>query len=303
MDWTESLKRAIDFIELHLLDDITAKDVAEQVNISLFYFHEGFSIMTGFSISEYIRCRRLYLSALDIISGDQKVIDIAYKYGYDTPESFTKAFTRFHGISPSALRRDKGRIRTFLPLKISVNIQGGNDMDCKVEKMNGFKIIGFERSFTYKDAYKEIPKFWDELFKPLYFKENRETELEKAVIENCIGEFGVCIDDCAKDEFGKDIDRLHDEKFRYIIGGRYKGGAVPDGMTVYEFPDMLWAKFSCTGPMPGALQDVNTRISKEWLPGNPDFEIALSANIERYDKGDSSLPDYKSEIWIPVKRK
>lgn len=296
MDWTESLRRAIDFMERNLLEDITADDAAKSVNISSFYLQKGFKIMTGYTMSEYIRFRRLYLSALDIICGEQKIIDIAYKYGYDTPESFTKAFSRFHGLSPAALRRDHSRIKTFLPLKIKVTIQGGNDMNFTVEKMDGFKVIGFERAFSFENSYEEIPKFWDELFKktimPVYLKDKPETDIEKAVAENKIGEFGVCVDD------------LSDGTFRYIIGGRYNGGAVPEGMTVYEFPDMEWAKFPCIGPMPAALQTVNTKIFKEWLPGNPEFEIAMGANVEWYsDGGNMSDADYESGIWIPVKRK
>lgn len=133
MDWTESLRRAVDFMEKKLLENITPDEVAKSVCISPFYLERGFKVMTGFSIGEYIRNRRLYLSALDILSGNEKVIDIALKYGYDTPESFTKAFSRFHGISPLQLRKEPYKLRTFLPLKIKVIIQGGNDMDIIVD--------------------------------------------------------------------------------------------------------------------------------------------------------------------------
>ena len=92
-------------------------------------------------------------------------------------------------------------------------------------------------------------------------------------------------------------------KFRYLIAGKYTEGEVPEGMTVYEFPDMEWAKFRCTGPMPGALQSVNTKIFQEWLPNNQEYEIAMGANIEWYSNGDMSSIDYESGIWIPVKRK
>ena len=295
MDWTESLRRAIDFMEQGLTDDITPEDIAGSVHISPFYLERGFKLMTGYSMGEYIRCRRLYLSALDILGGrDEKVIDIALKYGYDTPESFTKAFTRFHGVTPSGLRKNPHNLRTFLPLKIKVVIQGGNDMDMIVEKMSGFKVIGYERDFSGETSYAEIPKFWDEIMAekiaPL-FKKTPETAEEKAISDNCIGMYGVCIDD------------IGGGKFRYIIAGEYKGGEVPEGMTVYEFPETQWAKFRCVGPLPGLLQSVNTRIFREWLPGNPDFDIAFGANIEWYSEGDGSAADYESAIWIPVRRK
>lgn len=296
MEWTEGLKGAIDFMEKHLLEDISAEDVAAAVNISSFYLQKGFRIMTGYSIGEYLRCRRLYMAALDIIASREKVIDLAYKYGYDTPESFSKAFTRFHGASPMQLRRDCRRMKTFLPLKIVVSVQGGNDMDFTIEKVNGFQVIGFEREFSAEDSYDRIPEFWDEYckkyFSALWNGKVPETPVEKAICGCCIGEYGICIDDTGKEG-----------RFRYMIAGSYHGGEVPEGMCVFEFPDMEWAKFRCYGPMPGALQAVNTRIFQEWLPGNGEYEIAMGANVEWYAKGDTSAPDYESAIWIPVKRK
>ena len=122
MEWITSLRQSVDYMESHMLENIEVLDVAKEVHISPFYLAKGFKIMTGYSISEYMRCRRLYLAALDVLTGREKVIDIAYKYGYDTPESFTKAFSRFHGISPSQVKKDTGKIRTFLPLKISMSI-------------------------------------------------------------------------------------------------------------------------------------------------------------------------------------
>lgn len=296
MEWTESLRSAIRYMEEHLLDGISTENVADTVHISSFYLQKGFKIMTGYSISEYIRYRRLYLAALDVIADKEKVIDLAFKYGYETPESFTKAFSRFHGVSPMQLKGDSGRIKTFLPLKISILIQGGNDMDYVVEKMEGFKVIGFERDFTFDGGYQEIPKFWDEFcekyLKPLSESGKPGNEVEQVICDCMIGEYGVCIDDIGKDG-----------KFRYLIAGTYKGGEVPKNMTVYEFPDMEWAKFCCTGSMPGALQSVNTKVFKEWLPGNPQYEIAMGMNIEWYSKGDISAPDYESAIWVPVKKK
>ncbi len=296
MEWMESLRKSIEYMEGHLEDDISADEVAKEVCMSSFYLQKGFGIMTGYTIGEYLRNRRLYLAALDLIADRGKVIDIAFKYGYDTPESFTKAFTRFHGVSPMQLKKDSTQIRTFLPLKITISIQGGNNMDYSVEKMNGFRVAGFEREFSYENAYEEIPKFWDEIMgkyvMPLFNKEAPETDMEKFICDTMFGMFGVNIDDLP--------DR---SKFRYMIAGEYHGETVPEGMKVFEFPDMEWAKFRCVGPMPGALQSVNTRIFKEWLPGNPDYDIAFGASIEWYDKGDPSAADYETGIWLPVKSK
>lgn len=291
MEWIGSLKLAINYMEKHLLENISADEVADAVYMSPFYFQKGFKIMTGYSVGEYIRYRRLYMAALESISGNEKIIDLAYKYGYDTPESFTKAFSRFHGVSPKQMQGDAKKIKTFLPLRINVSIKGGNDMDYIVEKMEAMKVIGYERSFSYETAYQEIPGFWNEFCANCMNGKN--SEQIQVIIEECmIGEFGICIDDNSKEK-----------EFIYMIAGTYNGGNVPEGMKIFEIPTLEWAKFKCTGPMPGALQAVNTQIFKEWLPGNPDYEIATGMNIEWYSKGDGSAIDYESEIWIPVKKK
>ena len=167
-------------------------DVAEEVHISSYYLQKGFSIMTGYTISEYIRCRRLYLAALDVIAGKERGLDLAYKYGYETPESFTKAFSRFHGASPAQIKGKTSGIKPFLPLKVIVEIKGGTDMDVTVEKMNGFQIIGFERVFETEDAYEKIPKFWEEyrdnyLLPLLIGGKQPENETERTVSECCVG--------------------------------------------------------------------------------------------------------------------
>jgi AraC family transcriptional regulator len=291
MEWIGSLKLAINYMEKHLLENISADEVADAVYMSSFYFQKGFKIMTGYSVGEYIRYRRLYMAALDAIAGKEKIIDLAYKYGYDTPESFTKAFSRFHGVSPKQMQGDAKKIKTFLPLRINVSVKGGNDMDYVVEKMEGMKVIGYERGFSEETSYKEIPSFWSEFSRDCMNGKNDEEV--QAVIEECmIGEFGICIEDNSKEK-----------EFLYMIAGKYNGGKVPEGMKVFEMPALEWAKFKCTGPLPGALQAVNTQIFKEWLPGNPDYEIASGMNIEWYSKGDCSAIDYESQIWIPVRKK
>ncbi len=296
MEWTESLKFVISYIEKHILEEININKISNEVHISPFYLQKGFSIITGYTIGEYIRYRRLYLAAFEVISGNEKIIDIAYKYGYDTPESFTKAFRRFHGVSPAQMKKCPVKIKTFLPLKISISISGGNEMDYIVERMKGFKVIGFEREISFDSGYSEIPKFWNEFcekyMKPLQNSENPQTPEEQTIADCRIGEYGVCIDDIGKDG-----------KFRYLIAGTYRGGDVPDGMTVYELPDMEWAKFKCIGPMPEALQSVNTAVFRDWLPNNPNYKIAMGVNIEYYFMGDTSSPDYESAIWVPVERK
>ena len=273
MEWLTAIRTAIGYMEGHLGEAVGLEDVAREVHLSPFFLQRGFSLMTGYGIGEYLRNRRLYEAALDLQRGPEKVIDIAFKYGYETPESFAKAFARFHGATPTQVR-EGAPTRTFLPLTIQITIQGGNQMDCKITPMFPFKVIGFQKEFDYETAYAEIPRFWDEICEKyannVYAGNDPANPYEQALVDNCIGEYGVCIDD------------LGGGRFRYLIAGKYTGGPVPEGMVLYEFPRGEWAVFDCVGPNPQTLQSVNTRIFREWLPGNP---------------------DYHSAIWVPVKRK
>lgn len=293
MEWTECIRKTIQCLEQRLLDTEEELDVSGEVGVSTFYLQKGFRFMTGYTIAEYVRCRRLYLAALEVIADKEKVIDIALKYGYDTPESFTKAFSRFHGVSPMQLKKEPSRLHVFLPLKIKIEVQGGNDMDYVVEREESFRVVGFEREFSLDTSHADIPRFWEEIrakyMDRLMRGEKPSTDIERTVWDCGVGMYGVCID-----------DREEDGVFRYLIAGVYKGGEVPEGMTVYEVPGLTWAKFTCMGPLPGSLQSVNTKIYQEWLPGNPAYEIARSINLEWYSEGDMDAIDYESAIWIPV---
>ncbi|MDE7030756.1 MAG: AraC family transcriptional regulator [Lachnospiraceae bacterium] len=304
MDWLVSFRKAIDYMEEHLLEDIGANEVADVVHISAFYFQRSFKIVTGYSIGEYMRNRRLYLAGLDVLKKadrecrqplDEKIIDLAYKYGYDTPESFTKAFSRFHGLSPMQLRAQPHRIKVFLPLIIEISIRGGNKMEFTIEKREAMRMIGFDRMFFYDSSYQEIPKFWKEFCERYCGSgaaaEPVDEDVRQTIAECMVGEYGICVENPADEN-----------QFQYFIAGAYQGGKVPAGMKVLDIPAGEWAKFKCKGAMPDALQAVNTRVFSEWLPGNPEFETAFHMNIEWYSCGDTKSGDYESAIWIPVRR-
>jgi AraC family transcriptional regulator len=276
------LRDSINYMEDHLLEDLTAEDVSKSIHVSNFYYQKGFKILTGYSVSEYIRNRRLYVAALDLKTSNEKIIDLSYKYGYDTPESFTKAFVRFHGITPSSVKSNPDAIKLFHPLTVRIVMEGGSKMDVRIEKKEAFQIIGKEKLFAYDNSFQEIPKFWQEFDFRNACKE-----------ENNIGTYGVCIDDLENET----------KEFRYLIAGDYKGGNVCEGLSVVEIPEFTWAIFKCVGPMPGAIQDTNNRIFKEWLPEHEEYEIAAGYNIEWYSCGDVSANDYVSEVWIPVQKK
>jgi len=298
MEWLTTIKEAIRYMEDELLTIKGPEEVATHVHISPMYLQRGFQVVTGYTIGEYIRNRRLYLAAMELVHTEEKVINIALKYGYETPESFSKAFFRFHHATPTDIRKQNSIVKTFLPLRVNISIQGGSSsMAYTVNKMTAFKVIGFSRDFSFDSSNVDIPKFWDEILKKyeanLIAGNPPANEIEQALIDNRIGEFGVCIDDIGING-----------KFKYMIAGRYMGGHIPAGMEVFELPEAEWAKFKCVGPIPAAIQEVNHQIWNDWLPGNNEYELSGSFSLEWYSSaGSIQDSDYQSGVWIPVARK
>ena len=162
MEWAEAISEAVKYIESHITEDITMYEVADHVNISPFYFHKGFSMLCGYSIAEYMRNRRMALAGEELITSDITVIELAMKYGYDSPDSFTKAFTRFHGFTPLTVRKNKTMIKTFAPLKLTISLKGGYIMDYRIVQKESFIVLGVSKEFGYENAKQEVPLFWQE---------------------------------------------------------------------------------------------------------------------------------------------
>lgn len=285
MEWIERIGDAIKYIEDNLTRDITISEIAENSYISPFYFQKGFSMLCGFTVGEYIRRRRLALAGSELVATDNKIIDISLKYGYDSPDSFTKAFTRFHGDTPTAVRKGEAVIKSFAPLKIKFTLEGGYIMDYKIVEKEAFTVVGAMKKFKNESGYVEVPKFWDEHY-------------ATGKGEIICGMYGISID-----------ESMSSDEFEYMIADDYKPEKdLPEGFVTKVIPKHTWAVFPSKGPLPKALQDVNTKIFSEWLPNCRDYEIAAGYNVEMYSDpcdyiGGSKDENYYCEIWIPVKKK
>lgn len=285
MEWTEAIKEAVSYIENHITEDITMYDVASHVNISPFYFNKGFSILCGYSMAEYIRNRRLALAGEELIGSDITVIELAMKYGYDSPDSFTKAFSRFHGCTPSIVRKNGAMLKAFAPLKLTISLKGGYIMDYRITKKESFTVLASSAKFSYDNAKQALPVFWQEH----YAKGNGKY---------VCGMFGINID-----------PQMGNETFEYLIADIYNPSVdIPNGFTVKTIPAFTWAVFPCKGALPHSLQDVNIKIFSEWLPALQDYEFAAGYCVEMYDApekypGGTQDENYYTEIWIPVKKK
>ena len=134
MDWIKAVGEAVEYIENNITGDLTISRISQEINISIFYFQKGFSMLCGYTVGEYIRMRRLSLAGSELLREDVKVIDLAVKYGYDSPDSFTKAFTRFHGSTPTDVRKNGASLKSFAPLHIKLSLDGGRIMEYRIEK-------------------------------------------------------------------------------------------------------------------------------------------------------------------------
>lgn len=285
MRWTECISDAISYIEDNITEEITVEDIAKAVHLSPFYFQKGFAMLCEFTVSDYIRNRRLALAGVEVAATEGKIIDIALKYGYDSPDSFTKAFSRFHGCTPSAVRKDGAGIKSFAPITLRFTLEGGYSMDYKIVEKDAFTVVGLQRSFKYDEATTEVPKLWGE-----FHQVSQGTSICPI--------YGINADEAMKGDV-----------FEYIIADNYDASKdIPDGFVTKVIPKFTWAVFTCKGKMPDMMQQVNKQIYSEWLPNCKEYEIAAGYCIEMYEdpaKYPNGVQDenYYSEIWIPVKRR
>ena len=199
------------------------------------------------TVGEYIRGRRMTLAAQELSGSGEKVIDIALKYGYDSPDSFAKAFQRFHGVTPSQAKEPGAKLRSLAPLHIKITLEGGHMLDYRIVEKAPFTIVGVKRRFHSETSYQEIPKYWQE-----WVKDRKGLK----------GMFGLCLD-------------MDGQDFDYWIADLYEPWKdVGEGCATYQIPGGLWAQFLCKGPLPNSLQRVNTQIWSEWLPALTGYELA-----------------------------
>lgn len=291
MDWITGIQRALDYTEAHLTEEIDYEAVAKKAASSAFHFQRMFSMLCGFSLGDYIRMRRLTLAADEIYRTNDKVIDIALKYGYDTPESFSRAFTRFHGISPTEARRG-GNVKSFSRLSVKLILSGGNTMDYRIEAKEAFKIICKKKQVNKPQgdtATADISAFWGECSKD----GTMEQLCKYAKFDNLQGILGICFS-----------GEMADSGFPYGIGADYNGASVTDkGFDIIEIPAHTYAVFQCKGKMPDAFKDTYKKICTEFFPQSSTYEYGNGIELEIYPSADTQNPDYTCEIWIAVNEK
>lgn len=280
MNNLKHMKDAIDYIEEHLDKDIDYKKVAQVALSSEYHFQRMFAFIVGISLSEYVRRRRLTLAGFDLQNSREKILDLAIKYGYKSPDAFSRAFTAMHGILPSKARIKGTCLKAYPRIAVSISLKGVKEMNYRIEQKEAFSVVGIKKRFSYTDGLGEnIGRMW------------AETSEE---IMNKIASFG-------NEYVGVYSGMYEDHTTDYYIG-TITSEKPPKELSQLDIASHTWAVFEITGPLPTAMAEIWGRIFSEWFPTS-DYEHAEAPELEWYSKGDLSSVDYKSEIWIPVIKK
>jgi len=293
MDILTQLNRAMAYIEAHIADDLALADVSAVTAYSPYHFGRLFYYIADMPLSEYIRRRKLSLAAMQLQSGGAKVIDLAVMYGYDSADSFTRAFTKQHGVTPSQARKPGVSLTIFPPLTFQIKIEGVRAMNWRIEEKEAFEVFGIERRFG-NDETGAVPDFWTQCYQAgLYHQLFRDAggvgdpdgEAPGVSVVNAV---------CGYEE----QDSGH---FMYMICAFVRGGCRTDGYKVVRVPKATWAVFrgepgEHPGPQIGALF---SRAYSEWLPTSG-YDRVPGPDMEIYNITDDGK--YCDEVWIPVKK-
>ncbi len=274
MDFVERMNRAMDYIEGCLGEEINTQEIARIMACPFAVFQRSFIQITGIPVSEYVRRRKLSCAAYDLQNTGEKVIDIALRYGYESPDAFSAAFKRLHGVSPSAARDPGAKLSFYCHLTFALTMKGVDKMDYTLVEKEGFKVLGIRRTTPYGGGTWAVVK----------------SDGSGEALKELCGHFydlGLC--------FGFLKDGSND----YMCAVEWCGGDVK-GFDTYVYPHATWLIFEAAGTISGqALYQTWQRINNEFLPQSKYKEYGLPT-IEKYVLWDEQNDACKVEIWIPV---
>lgn len=290
MNPLEDMNKALAYIEEQLSGEIDYKEAARLAVCSEYHFKRMFSFLAGLPLSEYVRRRRLTLAAFELQQSPFRIIDIAVKYGYNSPDAFTKAFQLFHGVTPSEARVHGQPLKAFPRMTFQLTVKGGNEMNYRMEEKEAFRIVGLQKRvpIIFEGVNPEIAAMWGSLDMELI---GRLKALSNTAPLGMIS---------ASVNFSEGRMEEKGELDHYI--GVATSLECPEPFSQLEVPAATWAVFEAVGPFPGTLQDIWGRIYSEWFPSS-NYELVQGPEILWNESSDTSSQAYRSEIWIPVAKK
>lgn len=293
MNTLEHLNKAMKYIEENLDGDINYERAAQIACCSEYHFRRMFSFLAGMPLGEYIRKRRLAAAAAVLQSTGAKVIDIALRFGYESPDAFSKAFQAMHGITPIQARKAGTPMPAFLPFTFQLSIRGGYKMDCRIIEKSAFYIIGASGRIPliYSGPNPHTAGVWKKLRQEDLLVLREYSAIEPIGILNVYANY----EDKAAEGSALDL-------FVGIAADELLPGRLMEHYDVLLVEASVWAVFTSCGNHPGAAQETWARIADTWFPSSG-YEMTGGPEISWYESYDFEKPDFKTEIWIPVKKR
>lgn len=281
MEWIRGMNEAVNYIEEHILEEPDLNKLGMLAGCSAHHFQRIFTYIGGITLTEYLRRRRMSLAAVDLKDDNAKVIDVALKYGYDSPTAFNRAFQMIHGISPSQVKNSGVSLKAFPPLVFRMTVKGTQEMNYRIEKKDAIRVIGKKIMLTptLEENFKITPKFWADCA-----KDGTIEKLAAMMDTPVYGLMGVSI--CGEND-----------EWEYLIAAA--STKETDEFEELIVPPATWAVFYEEGPVI-KMQELETRIVTEWLPTSG-YEYAHAPEIELYLNPDPDNTKY--EIWMPIVKK
>lgn len=283
MDWIERLNLSLEYIEQNLTEKLDYEKIAQIACCSAYHFQRMFAYLAGVPLGEYIRRRRMTLAAAELQTGDAKIIDLALKYGYDSPTAFNRAFQGVHGIAPSAARESGVALQAFLPISFKIMVKGAAQMEYRIEQKEAFRIVGLSAPLkeNLEENFQVVPQLW-----------------AKAAQEGVVPKLAAMMDTPIKGVLG--VSACMGKDWYYYIAAASTLPLADTGFVEYTIPACTWAVFPGTGSMPGSIQTLEQRIVTEWLPTSG-YEYADAPDVELYLTPDPQNATF--EVWVPVVKK
>ena len=282
MEWIERLNGAMNYVEEHLCDNLDMKEMAKIACCSTYHFQRMFAYMAGVPLSEYVRRRRMTLAAAELQGGNKKVIDVAFKYGYDSPTAFNRAFKGVHGITPSEAKAEGVTLKAFLPISFRITIKGDSEMNYRIEKKEAFRIVGISCPLEkeLEKNFETVPAMWG-----------------KAAASGTIEKLAMMMDTEIKGLLGVSAcAEGQDWKYYVAVASTQE---IDGELEEYTVPESTWAIFEGKGTNL-SIQELEKRIVTEWLPSSG-YEYGNAPDIEVYLNPDPQNAVF--EVWIPVVKK
>jgi len=306
MELLERMNLAIDHVEKHMTEALDLSKLAQLTGSSTYNFQRMFSMVTGITITEYVRRRRLTLAALELQKGDVKVIDVALKYGYDSPTSFGRAFQALHGITPSEAKKSNIKLKAFPKMTFQITIQGVSEMNYRIVKTKPFNVFGIETSVTTvgEHYFQHGGKTWEEIWET-NFQNGKYAQLVSDVGEEKLPGYDVMfVEEMVSVHALMNYKKIDDTTYGYMQCGFVTPESKTDGYTVVDIPEMTWAVFP-TGiqswaDIGSAVDEVFRKFYSEWLPTS-EYEKADGPEFEMHTQ--FTLEEGNIELWMPVRKK